>query len=192
MAVSKRTRFEVLRRDNFTCRYCRSNEGQLTVDHVVPVALGGTDAPDNLVACCKDCNAGKSSTSPDAETVANVADDAARWSEAMKRAAETLAAEKKALASQVDHWEHAIWQSWNGPGDEPLPLPDDWRDGIAGKLKAGLSMDDLRDAVDIAMNKRGIKNGNCFRYFMGVCNRKLADRAALARELLDREAQNDG
>jgi len=26
MAVSKRTRFEVLRRDNHTCRYCRSTE----------------------------------------------------------------------------------------------------------------------------------------------------------------------
>ena len=40
MAVSKRTRFEVLRRDNFTCRYCRSTDNELTVDHVTPVALG--------------------------------------------------------------------------------------------------------------------------------------------------------
>lgn len=33
MAVTKRTRFEVLRRDNYTCRYCRSTDGALTVDH---------------------------------------------------------------------------------------------------------------------------------------------------------------
>ena len=72
MAVTKRTRFEVLRRDNYTCRYCRSTENELTIDHVVPVALGGTDDPDNLVACCRDCNAGKSSTSPGAELVANI------------------------------------------------------------------------------------------------------------------------
>ena len=39
MAVTKRTRYEVMRRDNFTCRYCRSTEGELTVDHVTPVAL---------------------------------------------------------------------------------------------------------------------------------------------------------
>ena len=56
MAVSKRTRFEVLKRDNYTCRYCRSEENPLTVDHVVPTALGGSDAPDNLVAACKDCH----------------------------------------------------------------------------------------------------------------------------------------
>lgn len=30
MAVNKRTRFEVLRRDDFTCRYCRSTENELT------------------------------------------------------------------------------------------------------------------------------------------------------------------
>ena len=79
MAVSKRTRFEVLRRDNYTCRYCRSTENQLTVDHVTPVALGGTDDPSNLVAACRDCNAGKASSSPDAETVARVSDDAMRY-----------------------------------------------------------------------------------------------------------------
>lgn len=70
MAVSKRTRFEVLRRDDYTCRYCRSTENPLTIDHVVPEALGGGNDPSNLVAACRDCNAGKSSTSPD-EHVAN-------------------------------------------------------------------------------------------------------------------------
>lgn len=41
MSVSKRLRFEVLRRDNHTCRYCGSSapEVKLTIDHVVPVAL---------------------------------------------------------------------------------------------------------------------------------------------------------
>ena len=50
MAISKRTRFEVLRRDNYTCRYCRSTESELTLDHVTPVALGGTDEITNLGA----------------------------------------------------------------------------------------------------------------------------------------------
>ena len=56
MAVSKRTRFEVLRRDNHTCRYCGQSapDVKLTVDHVLPVALGGHDDPTNLVAACKD------------------------------------------------------------------------------------------------------------------------------------------
>lgn len=70
MAVSKRTRFEVLRRDNYTCRYCRSTDNALTVDHVTPLTLGGTDELTNLVAACRDCNSGKSSTVLEAEKVA--------------------------------------------------------------------------------------------------------------------------
>ncbi|MGC7224589.1 HNH endonuclease, partial [Mycobacteroides abscessus subsp. massiliense] len=44
MAVTKRLRYEVLRRDNYSCRYCGRSapEVKLTVDHVVPVALGGS------------------------------------------------------------------------------------------------------------------------------------------------------
>lgn len=54
MAVSKRTRYEVLRRDNHTCRYCGGSapDVRLTVDHVLPVTLGGSDDPSNLVAAC--------------------------------------------------------------------------------------------------------------------------------------------
>lgn len=81
MAVSKRLRYEVLRRDNHACRYCGRSapDVALTVDHVVPVALGGSDDPGNLVTACRDCNSGKSASSPDAPIVANVADDALRW-----------------------------------------------------------------------------------------------------------------
>lgn len=58
MAVSKRLRYEILRRDNHTCRYCGATapDVKLTVDHVVPVALGGSDVPTNLVAACDACN----------------------------------------------------------------------------------------------------------------------------------------
>jgi len=64
---SKRTslpqslRFDILRRDNFTCRYCgrSSPDVVLHVDHVTAVANGGTDDPANLITSCSDCNFGK-------------------------------------------------------------------------------------------------------------------------------------
>ncbi|MCZ7413118.1 HNH endonuclease [Streptomyces sp. WMMC897] len=64
MAVSKRLRYEILRRDNHACRYCGATAPSvpLRVDHVVPVALGGEDHPNNLVTSCEPCNNGKSST----------------------------------------------------------------------------------------------------------------------------------
>lgn len=65
MTISTRTRFEVLKRDGFKCRYCgrTSMSVVLHVDHVVPVSGGGSDEPINLIAACADCNLGKSNVS---------------------------------------------------------------------------------------------------------------------------------
>ena len=53
----------MLQRDGFACVYCGAAppDCQLQVDHVRPVATGGTNDPDNLVAACGDCNLGKAS-----------------------------------------------------------------------------------------------------------------------------------
>lgn len=74
MAVSKRLRYEILRRDNHACRYCgaAAPKVKLNVDHVIPQSLGGSDKPDNLVTSCTDCNAGKTSSMPNAMPVADV------------------------------------------------------------------------------------------------------------------------
>lgn len=60
--LSKRTRFEVFKRDGFRCVYCGRTpvDGPLHVDHVVAVANGGTSDPANLVTACGTCNLGKS------------------------------------------------------------------------------------------------------------------------------------
>ena len=59
--LSKKTRFEVFKRDKFTCQYCGKSAPDvvLEVDHVVPVAEGGDDDMLNLVTSCFDCNRGK-------------------------------------------------------------------------------------------------------------------------------------
>lgn len=56
-------RFDVLARDNYTCRYCgrKAPDVVLVIDHVVPFSAGGTDEPSNLVTACEECNSGKSS-----------------------------------------------------------------------------------------------------------------------------------
>lgn len=107
MAVTKRTRFEVLRRDNHSCRYCGATapDVKLTVDHVVPLALGGSDEPSNLVAACSACNSGKSSTSPDAAVVADVAADALKWSRAIQAAAAAQVGREQVRGQLVEYFE---------------------------------------------------------------------------------------
>lgn len=61
MTIPLAVRFEILERDNFTCRYCGKHapETELEVDHVKPRSRGGSDDRANLVATCRDCNRGK-------------------------------------------------------------------------------------------------------------------------------------
>lgn len=60
-ALSKKIRFEVFKRDKFTCQYCGRTVPDviLEVDHIKPVAKGGQNDILNLVTSCKDCNLGK-------------------------------------------------------------------------------------------------------------------------------------
>jgi hypothetical protein len=60
--ISKTARFEVFKRDSFTCQYCgrKAADVLLVIDHIEPVAKGGTNDLLNLITACKDCNAGKS------------------------------------------------------------------------------------------------------------------------------------
>lgn len=181
MTVSKRTRFEVLKRDDHTCRYCRSTEGALTVDHVVPVALGGSDAPDNLVAACRDCNAGKSSSSPDGSLVAQVADDAVRWREAMRLAAEEMAGSAADDAAYADAFLAAWTRGW---------LPDNWEATMLSLRRAGLPVSEIQYAAKVAGSAYSIDNR--FKYFCGVAWKRLQAIQEKAKELLAEQAERSG
>lgn len=62
--ISKKLRFEVFKRDGFTCQYCgkMSPDVVLEVDHIKPVANGGKNDMLNLVTACLSCNRGKGVT----------------------------------------------------------------------------------------------------------------------------------
>jgi HNH endonuclease len=57
--ISPHTRFEVFKRDLYTCQLCRRAGVELVLDHVTPLCLGGTNAKENLQALCVECNLGK-------------------------------------------------------------------------------------------------------------------------------------
>ncbi len=64
-SVSLRTRFRVLKRDNFTCRACGASPAlkpgtSLHVDHIKPWSHGGETIEENLQTLCATCNLGKS------------------------------------------------------------------------------------------------------------------------------------
>jgi hypothetical protein len=188
MTVSKRLRFEILRRDNHQCRYCgaAAPEAVLTVDHVKPEALGGTDEAANLVAACMDCNAGKSSTAPDAAFVADVERDAVRWARAMNAAARSMV-EEQYVSEQRNAGFSAHWGNWTygGAMAKPIPLPTNWHVSVDRLRAAGLSDELLHKALEVAMNARGVDIENTFRYFCGVAWRMVGDLQDRARLIVD-------
>lgn len=171
MTISRRTRFEVLRRDGHTCRYCgaQAPDVKLTVDHVIPEALGGGDDPSNLVTACQPCNAGKSSIAPDQAIVEDVDATALLFSRALERVIE-----QRALA------ESKFW-------DEFLPWSDHWARFVRAKLPlsahetfrrfraVGLSLEELYLASEITAD-RGITSADgSWRYFCKVCWNKVGE-----------------
>lgn len=65
------TNRELFRRDRHMCLYCGHyfNTSELTRDHVVPFALGGSDTWENVVSACKPCNQEKGCRSPEAASM---------------------------------------------------------------------------------------------------------------------------
>lgn len=185
MAVSKRLRFEVLKRDDHTCRYCgaKAPDVTLTVDHVTPVALGGTDDASNLVAACRSCNSGKSSTAPTDDLVAQVGEDDMRWASAIQRAAARMLAEQRGQ-DEKRAWFLDVWEKWDKTRS---CLPSTWARSVDHWIGAGLPREVLIDCLDIALRNRHVSADSVFAYMGGVARKKIEQLHEMARAELDQE-----
>jgi hypothetical protein len=185
MTVSRRLRFEILRRDGHTCRYCgaKAPDVALTVDHVLAVALGGGDEPNNLVTACVDCNSGKSSTTADAALVEDVDATAMLFAKAVERAAALRRQDAAALADTVRQFGER-WDAYRTGDGDTVPRDGDWENSAAGFYARGLTLEDLSHFVAVAMSSQAALD-RVWRYFCGCCWREIADRDELARRLIE-------
>lgn len=182
MPVSKRLRYEILRRDNHACRYCGATapDATLTVDHVLAVALGGKDDPSNLVTACRDCNSGKSATPADAAIVGDVQQDAIRWSAAIRRATETALIER----DKVNACAKEVWDILDY-AERFLPVAPS--DSIEQFMRNGLDAEEITDAAYSALGATHISAHSVWKYFCGICWRKIERRHEAARQLVEAE-----
>jgi len=60
--ITKEERHKIYNKSGGRCAYCgnKIDISEMQVDHIVPLRLGGTDTPDNMVCSCRSCNKYKS------------------------------------------------------------------------------------------------------------------------------------
>lgn len=56
--VTEEIKIKVLKRDKNTCLCCGSTKS-LTIDHIIPISVGGVTVVDNLQTLCRSCNSRK-------------------------------------------------------------------------------------------------------------------------------------
>lgn len=118
-SLSKKLRFEVFKRDDFTCQYCGAQPPKvvLEVDHIHPVAAGGGNDPENLITACDKCNRGKGKrllgdriVRPDADLMYLKTQQEAAELERYRKA---RADKDKALDAIVEDFQEAWWAHVN-------------------------------------------------------------------------------
>lgn len=168
MAVTKTARYEVLKRDNHTCRYCgaKAPGATLTVDHVIPSSLGGSDKPSNLVAACRDCNAGKGASNPDSDLVAAVSAEAAMYVLEMAGKFDAIT-ERLANDGQMIHLFDMTWDENAGV------LPPDYRESIRRFSRMGVPPELIEYAIEVAMAAERVYPRSKFKYMCGVIYRMI-------------------
>lgn len=177
MAVTKRTCFEVFRRDQFTCQYCgvKAPDAELRPDHVVPKALGGDDRPSNLVTACVDCNSGKSSIAPDSPLVSGLSDKATAYALGMIDKMTRFRADVEAIDDYAEQF-LSFWDGgWTADGSR-LPLPPDYRMSLYRWMRMGVPIRAFELAVPAAMSRPTLGASAVFTYMAGIVWKMVDER----------------
>lgn len=177
MALKPSLRFEIFKRDAFTCRYCgrKSPEAILEIDHILPKSADGSDEPENLVTACYECNRGKgarllTNIPPEEnlhEKTISIAEQELQLAEYNHWRAKQRAREDKEITLLEGKWQ----ADWGGKY---------WNKSDARKFLRHLGYDELLDVLELVKDKTELSNGSwaysAWRFFCGICHRRIKDQ----------------
>lgn len=173
-------RFEVFKRDGFTCGYCSRGtpEVVLEVDHIIPRAEGGGDDLDNLITACWDCNRGKGATLLDSR--APVLDIEAQTDLVNERERQIRAyndAKRQERERQNAEFED-VWNYWFEIWGVEGTVPRYYtlHENALRKWIRVLGPDEVKTSMDVARAKFRYLNTNPTRYVAGTCRWKVLER----------------
>ncbi len=171
MSLSKKLRFEVFKRDGFTCQYCGQHPPNITLecDHVDPKSNGGKDTVHNLIASCFDCNRGKSNhklnmiPSSLTDHVASIKERENQY-KAYRRLLDKI---DNRIDSEIDEIQDIYRTSFPNQ-----VFTATFRNASVKQFIAKLNIVKVRDAMSTAITK-GKDSHNTIKYFCGICWTKI-------------------
>lgn len=169
-AISKKTRFEVFKRDGFRCVYCGATPlaELLHVDHVIAVAQGGDSDMDNYCTSCVPCNLGKGARSL-ADIPQSLADKAKNIAEQEAQ----IVGYQTIIAGRRQRLEDETWQVVQllEPGCESFNRKD------FQSIKMFIEKIGLDETIESMESSqlRGFGKPSTLRYFYAICWRKVRE-----------------
>ena len=172
--ITKKMRFDIFKRDSFTCQYCGRTPPViiLEVDHVIAKINGGDNEQSNLITSCFDCNRGKSSDPLDQipKSLNELIIEKQRKTEQVRQYNRFLKAERKFIESQIeevgfywfDKFKKRKHQFVFGPARTPT----------IRTFLSKLPLQKILEAIDITFGRVlviGDEDFRAFKYFCGVC-----------------------
>jgi hypothetical protein len=185
-SITKKKRFEVFKRDAFTCQYCgeKAPDVFLEVDHIEPVSKGGTNDFLNLITACKNCNAGKSDRKLSDTTVIDKQRQQLEELQARKEQIEMMFQWQKGLVDLDDHVIDKLSEFWS----EQVPGFGLNETGLKKlrKLKKSFSIEEIMEAIRISTEQylRYDEDGdvtkesveNAWKKVGGICRNKKEEQ----------------
>ncbi|WP_063850829.1 HNH endonuclease [Flammeovirga sp. SJP92] len=179
VTLTKKTRFEVFKRDKFQCQYCGKSAPDvvLNVDHIDPVSKGGTNDIINLITSCFDCNQGKKARLLSDDTIVQKQRKQLVLLEE-RREQLTLMFEWKKSLNEFDSEKVQMLTDYFNTFIQPHSLNEIAFKSLE-KLTRKFTIEDIIEAIDIAINKYIQENDegeitsesvqNAFNKIGGIC-----------------------
>lgn len=178
MAISKKLRFEIFKRDGFTCQYCGKTppEAILETDHIIPIAEGGTDDINNLITSCFACNRGKAKIPldklpPTLKDNLDVIKEQRQQMQLYRKYIDEIEFGKEQDIVEIGYHFFNYFAKTKKSRDKYV-FGEKWKSSIKLFLKT-FHKYQIRDAIDIAFSRLsrksyGLNEASLFKYMCGI------------------------
>jgi len=172
MSISKKIRFEVFKRDNFTCAYCGRTPPAVTleIDHINPKSRKGKDNINNLITACFDCNRGKKDI-----PLKKIPTSLKINLEVLKEK-EMQLAEYNKFVQKTERRINKQMQEVDDIYNSYFPnycLSDNFKKVSLKRFFAHLPQQEILDSMNIACSKMNYNKDKAIPYFCGICWNKI-------------------